>query len=76
MMIKLNIQSLLDNRKKTRYWLVKNMDSNYETVNRLCDNTATGLQLATIEKLCNIFECTPNELFLIADDDSLVPFGS
>ena len=64
-MIKLNVQNLLDSRKETRYWLVKNMQSNYETVNRLCDNHAVALQLETIEKLCNIFECTPNDLFHI-----------
>ncbi|MCL2368001.1 MAG: helix-turn-helix transcriptional regulator [Oscillospiraceae bacterium] len=41
------------------------MESNYETVNRLCDNHAVALQLETIEKLCNIFECMPNDLFSI-----------
>lgn len=64
-MIKLNIQNLIDSRKKSRYWLVKSMESNYETVNRLCDNHAVALQLETIEKLCKIFKCTPNDLFII-----------
>ena len=64
-MIKLNVQNLLDNKSKTRYWLVKSMESNYETVNRLCDNHAIALQLETIEKLCKILECTPNDLFSI-----------
>lgn len=64
-MIRLNVQNLLDSKNKTRYWLVKQMDSNYETVNRLCDNQSTALQLETIEKLCDAFECTPNDLFRI-----------
>jgi len=63
--IKLNVQSLLDSKRKTRYWLVKQMDSNYETINRLCDNHAVALQLETIGKLCKILECTPNDLFII-----------
>jgi len=63
--IKLNVQKLLDSKNKTRYWLVKSMESNYETVNRLCDNHAIALQLETIEKLCKILECTPNDLFSI-----------
>jgi putative transcriptional regulator len=62
-MIQLNVQMLLDKKNKTRYWLVKNMESNYETVNRICDNNAVALQLETIEKLCKILECTPNDLF-------------
>jgi len=61
--IKLNVQDLLDKKKETRYWLVKNMDSNYETINRLCDNRTVALQLETIEKLCRVLECTPNDLF-------------
>ena len=67
-MIRLNVQNLLDSRNKTRYWLVKHMESNYETVNRLCDNQSVALQLDTIEKLCKLFECTPNDLFVMDDD--------
>ena len=61
--VKLNVQALLDSKKKTRYWLVKKMESNYETVNRLCDNHTVAIQLDTIDKLCKILECTPNDLF-------------
>lgn len=63
-MIKMNIQALLDEKNKTRYWLVKQMQTTYKTVNKICDNTLTGLQLETIEKLCQILECEPNDLFI------------
>ena len=63
-MIKMNVQNLLDERHKTRYWLVKQMQTTYKTVNKICDNTLTGLQLETIEKLCEILDCAPNDLFL------------
>ena len=61
----MSVQRLLDNKGKTRYWLVKEMQTTYKTVNKLCDNTLTGLQLDTIEKLCDILECTPDDLFVI-----------
>jgi len=64
-MVKLNIQNILDEKKKTRYWLVKKLESNYETVNRLCDNTSKRMYFETLEKLCEILECTPNDLFVI-----------
>lgn len=64
-MIKTNIQNLLDKKGRTRYWLVKEMQTTYKTVNKICDNTLTGLQLETIEKLCDILECSPNDLFII-----------
>lgn len=66
-MIKMNVQKLLDEKGKTRYWLVKEMQTTYKTVNKLCDNTLTGLQLETIEKLCSILDCTPNDLFIFED---------
>lgn len=64
-MIKMNVQNLLNEKSKTRYWLVKEMQTTYKIVNKICDNTLTGLQLETIEKLCNILECSPNDLFII-----------
>ena len=64
-MINLNIQNILNEKKKTRYWLVKALDSNYETINRLCDNVSSAIYLETIEKLCNALECEPNDLFVI-----------
>ena len=61
----MNIQNLLNEREKTRYWLVKEMQTTYKTVNKLCDNTLTGLQLETMEKLCDILECSPGDLFIM-----------
>ncbi len=64
-MVKMNVQELLNEKNKTRYWLVKEMQTTYKTVNKICDNTLTGLQLETIEKLCTILNCTPNDLFIL-----------
>lgn len=64
-MIKMRVQEILNQKNKTRYWLVKEMQTTYKTVNKICDNTLSGLQLDTIEKLCNILDCSPNDLFEI-----------
>ena len=61
----MNIQNILDKKNKTRYWLVKKLESNYETINRLCDNASSAIYLETIEKLCLALNCTPNDLFII-----------
>lgn len=66
-MIKTNVQKLLNEKGKTRYWLVKEMQTTYKTVNKICDNTLTGIQLETIEKLCNLLDCTPGDLFVMED---------
>ena len=64
-MIQLNVQRLLDEKKKSRYWLVKQMQTDYNTVNKLCDNTSSALYLETIEKLCKVLECRVEDLFII-----------
>ena len=64
-MIRLNVQQLLQEKNKSRYWLVKQMQTSYSSVNKYCDNTSTSLELETIEKLCAVLECEPNDLFVI-----------
>ena len=64
-MVKMNVQNLLNQKGKTRYWLVKEMQTTYKTVNKIGDNSLTGIQLETIEKLCVILECEPNDLFIM-----------
>ena len=64
-MIKLNVMELLNQKDKTRYWLVKKMGTDYNSVNKICNNAVTSLHLETIEKLCKSLECEPSDLFVI-----------
>ena len=64
-MVYLNIEELLKKKKKTKYWLVNKMESDYQTINAMINNETKGIKFATIEKLCTILECTPNELIII-----------
>jgi len=64
-MVYLNIEELLKKRKKTKYWLVNNMQSDYQTINAMINNETKGIKFNTIEKLCNLLECTPNDLIII-----------
>jgi len=64
-MIELNVMKLLEEKGKTRYWLVKELQTDYNSVNKICNNLVVSLHLETIEKLCKTLECTPNDLFSI-----------
>ena len=64
-MVKLTVMDLLRQQNKTRYWLVKQMQTDYNSVNKICNNEIIALHLETIEKLCKAFNCTPNDLFII-----------
>ncbi len=62
-MVYLDIKGMLRKRGKTKYWLVKEMGSGYQTVSDMMNNKTKGIRFETIEKLCKISECTPNDLF-------------
>lgn len=64
-MVYLNIEQLLKKKNKTKYWLVNKMESDYQTINAMINNETKGIKFVTIEKLCTILECTPNELIII-----------
>lgn len=61
-MVYLNIKQLLKNKNKSKYWLVNEMESDYQTINAMINNETKGIKFKTIEKLCTLLECTPNDL--------------
>ncbi len=67
-MVYLDIGKLLKSRNKTKYWLVKQMESSYPTINDLINNNTTSIRFETINKLCEIFECTPNDIIKYKKD--------
>ncbi len=64
-MIQVNIQKLLDERGKTRYWLAKQAGMSYQNIVKLVNNEAKGIRFETLEILCQVLDCTPNDLFTI-----------
>lgn len=64
-MIKMNIIELLAKKGKTKYWLNKQLGMSYVNFSRMVNNQTKSIQLARIETLCQLLDCTPNELFTI-----------
>lgn len=64
-MVYLDIKELLKKNKKSKYWLVNEMESDYQTINAMINNETKGIKFKTIEKLCTLLECTPNDLIKI-----------
>lgn len=67
-MIKLKALELLDKNKKTKYWLYKQMGMSYQNFNKMINNQTKSIRYENIEALCEIFECTPNDLFEITEE--------
>ncbi len=68
-MIKLDILSLLEKKGKTKYWLYKQLGMSYQNFNRMVMNETKSIQIARIETLCLLLECTPNDLFNINSEE-------
>ena len=68
-MIRFNIQPMLKERGRTRYWLAKQMGMSYPTITKIVSGESRAVHLETIEVLCQVLECTPNDLFEINFDE-------
>ena len=64
-MVRLNILPLLEQRGKTKYWLYRQLGMSYQNFNKMVNNQTQSIKLERIEDLCQILECTPNDLFAI-----------
>lgn len=67
-MIRLDILELLKQREKTKYWLYKQMGMSYQNFNKMVSNRTRSIRFENIETLCQVLDCTPNDLFLIDPD--------
>lgn len=64
-MIYLRIKEILKEQNKSKYWFVKNMEGSYQALTHLMNNETTSIKFSTLEKVCTILNCTPNELIEI-----------
>ena len=67
-MIKLNVLSLLEKNNKTKYWLYKQLGMSYQNFSKMINNQTKSIRYENIEVMCQLFNCTPNYLFVITDD--------
>ncbi|MBQ3885256.1 MAG: helix-turn-helix transcriptional regulator [Ruminococcus sp.] len=67
-MIKLNVLSLLEEKGRTKYWLYKQLGMSYQNFSKMVNNQTSSIKYENIEAICQLLECTPNELFIFTDD--------
>ena len=68
-MVYINVKQLLEDKKLSKYWLVKNMNSDYKTISDMIDNKTSRISLITINKLCKLLHCTPSDIIKYTEDD-------
>ena len=64
-MIKLNVIELLEKNGKTKYWLYKQLGMSYQNFSKMINNETKSIRYETLETMCQLLDCTPNDLFVI-----------
>ncbi len=67
-LIRLRALDILKEKNKTKYWLYKQMGMSYQNFNKMINNETKSIRYENIEIMCNLFECSPNDLFEISDN--------
>lgn len=62
-MIKLRVLEILKEKGKTKYWLYNQMNLSYQNFNKMVNNETKGMKYENLELLCELLECTPNDIF-------------
>ena len=62
--MKINIDNILKQQGKSKYWLSKEINFAYPNLSKLCANKANSIKLDTLEKICKSLNCTPNDILI------------
>jgi len=67
-MVRTKVKDLLAQKGYSKYWLYKRMGLGYQNLSNIIEGKTTAMKYDTMEKLCRLLECTPNDLFEIEYD--------
>lgn len=62
--MKLNIKDRVDKLGISKNKLAQQLKISYPTMLDMYNGESTSIKLDTLEKLCNILQCTPNDIFI------------
>jgi DNA-binding Xre family transcriptional regulator len=63
--IKIKIRELLEKKGVTRYRAAKDSGVPYNTLLKLENNKMKTIDFSNLEKLCDYFDCSPNDLLAV-----------
>ena len=67
-MVNFNIEKLLKDKNKTKYWLCQNMNITTRNLNRVIHGETTSISFKYLEDFCKYLDCTLDELIVIEKD--------
>lgn len=69
MMIYIAINEVLKQKKKTKYWFIKNMEKSYQSLSNLMDNKSSGIKFRNLDQICDLLECDPGDIIKRKDGE-------
>lgn len=67
--MKLRLYEILKEKGKTKYWLYIRLGLSYQNFNKIMNNETNGIKFKTLQTLCEVLECMPNDLFDMSEDE-------
>lgn len=62
--MQISIQSKLKELGMSRYELAKRIGVTYPTIDNIYKGTSTSIKLEILENICNVLNCTPNDILI------------
>lgn len=66
-MVVINIEKLLKDQHKSKYWLCKEMNITLRNLNRIIKSETNSISFRYIEDFCKYLNCTPGDLIIIKE---------
>jgi len=67
-MIRVQIDQLLKEQKRSFYWLAKETGVSHTTLWRLKKDKAQGITFNTLERICHTLKCQPGDVLRLGRD--------
>ena len=63
-MIYVRVNEILKEKKKSKYWFIKNMEGGYQSLSHLMNNETVSIRFETLEKMCSLLDCEPGDIIV------------
>jgi putative transcriptional regulator len=71
-LIEIRVDELLEERRRTFYWLSKETGISHSTLWRLKKGKALGINFATLERICQMLNCQPGDVLKLGSEKKTV----
>ena len=71
-MIKVNIEELLKQNKRSKYWLCQRMNITSRNLNRIIRGETTSISFKYIEEICILLNCTLGDLLTLINEEEKI----